>query len=204
MKFATAFILCFVIFCAWNYFEMKRRSREEQRLEDAFWERESEANSVRKKPIEDLEYIQIPEDLPRDLLTDDINVQGIISTIDALQGQRILNLTGHTNTDLKLEYGTANITALSTYDQNYTSLITSFQRWAEILLANGYEAEAVPLLEFIVATNGEIGETYRLLAKHYLNNGEEEKYEELLASIKRIHSINKKHIFESVEKLRES
>ena len=204
MKFATAFILCFVIFCAWNYLEMKRRSRQEQQLEDAFWERESEANSVRRKPIDQLEYIQIPEELPRDLLTDDINVQGLISTIDALKGQRILNLTGRTNTDLKLEYGTANITALSTYDQNYTTLITSFQKWAEILLANGYETKAIPLLEFIVATNGDIGQTYRLLAKHYLKTGEEEKYEDLLSSIKRIHSINKNHIYESVEKLKES
>ena len=72
------------------------------------------------------------------------------------------------------------------------------------MLANGYESKAIPLLEFIVATNGDIGETYRLLAKHYLQTGEEEKYEDLLSSIKRIHSINKNHIYESVEKLKES
>ena len=37
--------------------------------------------------------------------------------------------------DLKLEYGTANINDLSQYDQNYTLLVRTLQKWAEALAA---------------------------------------------------------------------
>ena len=45
--------------------------------------------------------------------------------IEALKEKKILNLSGFTNTDLKLEYGVGNLTELTDYDNNYVTLSRS-------------------------------------------------------------------------------
>ena len=46
-----------------------------------------------------------------DLMTDEL--AECLSELQDLSDAKIVNLTGYTNTDLKLKYGTANITILS-------------------------------------------------------------------------------------------
>ncbi|MCR5279102.1 MAG: hypothetical protein K6E19_06635 [Lachnospiraceae bacterium] len=195
-KFATLAII--FIFFAWCYIEIKLRSRKDDEIENAFWEREERANSVRRKPIDGLDYIKVPSDLPRDLLPDHPEIPEIVRTVDRISKENILNLTGYSNTDLKLEYGTANITALSMYDQNYTALVTTLQKWADILLDNEYEAEAVRIMEFLVSTRVDIGRTYRLLARYYLNNGRSDDFEGLKRTASELKSLSGPHILESL------
>ena len=57
-----------------------------------------------------------------DALPDNERAEEYRSLLTSLSTQPVVNLTGFTNTDLKLEYGTANITCLTEYDQNYTLL----------------------------------------------------------------------------------
>ena len=202
MSWKAIFLLIFAVFCGWSYIECKIRARKEDEAEAAFWERENAANSVRRKPIDHLDYIKLPDNLPVDLLKDNIEMPGILSIIDNLKNSKILNLTGYTNTDLKLEYGAPNITELSKYDQNYTTLVTTFQKWADILLDTGYESEAISLMEFLVSTKADIGKTYRLLAKHYLTNGMNDKYDELLKSAGELKSLNTQYILKSIKELK--
>ena len=190
-----------LIFMAWHKIEVNQKVKREQREEEKFWEREAAANSVRRKPIDALDYIKIPTDLPTELLPEHPDIPGIIATVEGLRGQKILNLTGYSNTDLKLEYGTANITELSAYDDNYTTLVTTLQKWADLLWDAGYEEEAVKIMEFCVDTGADIGRTYRLLAKHYLTTLNEAKYNELLQKAEELRSLNKPHIIESVKEL---
>lgn len=196
------FLAIFAVFCLWTMVESKLSQRREERKEDAFWERENKANSVRRKPIDALDYIHIPDNLPTDLLKDNIEIPEILATIDRLRGKKILNLTGYTNTDLKLKYGAPNITELSAYDQNYTALVTTLQKWADILTDSGYEKEAVDIMEFMVSTSVDIGKTYRLLAKFYLKNSQEEKYNNLLETARNLKSLNGPYILRSIEELK--
>ena len=80
---------------------------------------------------------------------------------------KIVNLTGFTNTDLKLEYGVANITDLIQYDTNYSSLVTALQDCAKALYEAGKYVEAKQVLEFSVQTGSDIRESYRLLIDLY-------------------------------------
>ena len=171
-------------------------------MEESFWERENEANNVRRKPIDHLDYISIPSSLPYDIATDNDNIAACIRTIEGIKEDKVLNLTGYTNTDLKLEYGAPNITDLSRYDQNYTTLVTSMQKWADELITLGYEEEAVRIMEFMVSTKCDIGKTYRLLGKYYLQRNENDKFDNLISTIDEIKSINKEYIKESVLKLK--
>lgn len=196
-KFATLAII--FVFFAWCYIEINLRSKKDDEIEEAFWEREERANSVRRKPIDGLNYIKLPSDLPKDLLPEHPEIPGIIETVERLSKEKILNLTGYTNTDLKLEYGTANITDLSLYDSNYTALVTTLQKWADILLENDHEPEAVKLMEFLISTKVDIGRTYRLLGRYYLNNGCSDDFERLKKTASELKSLSGPHIVESLK-----
>lgn len=201
MYWKIASLVIFAIFGAWTYYESHARAKKMQQKEDAFWERELAADSVRRKPIDGLKYVKIPEDLPVDLMQDEPEMESILATIDGLKKDRILNLTGYSNTDLKMEYGAPNLTELSRYDGNYTTLITTLQKWADLLLDKGHEKEAVSLMEYIVETGGDIGKTYRLLTRHYIDSGEPSKVDALLEKADSMRSINKPYIIASVKDL---
>ena len=90
----------------------------------------------------------------------------------SLSTQKIVNLTGYTNTDLKLSYGTANITCLTEYDQNYTLLVSTLQKWAEALYRGGAKKECRQVLEYAVSIGTDVSHTYFLLADLYDEEGE--------------------------------
>lgn len=181
---------------------VKRNSRMHQKSEETFWERERRSNSVRRKSLEHLNYIQVPlEHLPVDTMKEDEKIAEYLEILRILAAQPIVNLTGYTNTDLKLEYGTANITLLMEYDQNYTLLARTLQQWADVLYAHGYIGEARRIMEYAIQTETDVGNTYYLLAEIYSKGGEENLIAGLIAGAKALHSPHKVTI---VRKLQES
>lgn len=102
----------------------------------------------------------------------------------------MVNLTGFSNTDLKLEYGTANISDLTEYDQNYTVLIRTLQKWADILTEAGYVKESVALLEFAVSTGTDISRTYYMLADYYASRARYSEIDRLREVAKTLRSSN--------------
>lgn len=163
--------------------------------EMSFWEKERKANEVRRKSLDGLDYIQIPLDnLPMQLLADDPKVAECLRIVNELALQPIVNLTGVSNTDLKLEYGTANITVLSEYDQNYTLLAGTLQQWADLLYNKGYAKETRQILEFAISTRTDVCGSYDILADIYVTNGESEKISNLTETAETLNSLNKEVI----------
>ncbi len=166
MKFP--FLATFILFIVLFNVRLRLSSRKEEQKEEKFWDRELRSNSVRKKSLDTLEYVHLPYDLlPFGTADDDENLQAIEDELTALKDLKIVNLTGITNTDLKLEYGTANITALTEYDQNYTTLVIALQKWGDALYTLGRFEDAASVLEFAVKTRTDITATYRLLIDMY-------------------------------------
>ena len=166
MKFP--FLATFILFIVLFNIRIRLVSRKEEQKEEKFWDRELRSNSVRKKSLDTLEYVHLPYDLlPFGTAGEDENLKEIEDELTALKDLKIVNLTGITNTDLKLEYGTANITALTEYDQNYTSLVIALQKWGDALYTLGRFEDAASVLEFAVKTRTDITATYRLLIDMY-------------------------------------
>lgn len=181
---------------------IKRQRRQHEKTENDFWARESKANTVRRKPLDNLEYIKIPFDrLPTQLMAENETVADCLRILETLSSQQIVNLTGYTNTDLKLEYGAANINTLSEYDQNYTLLVRTLQKWADILWDGGCRAEAAAIMEFAMETRTDISFTYYKLAEFYASKGDTHRIEELINTAQSLRSANKNTI---VRTLRES
>ena len=80
-----------------------------------------------------------------------------------------------TYTDLKLTYGAPNLPLLSEYDENFTLLISTLQKWASLLYDAGQTAEAQTVLEFAVSAGSDISGSYKLLASIYRDHQEEQK-----------------------------
>ena len=189
------FLASFITFCLIVTHNIKKQARNGRKQEKSFWARESEANSVRRKPLDGLPYIKIPlESFPTHLLNEDSTVMECIEIIEALTSRKIVNLTGWSNTDLKLEYGTANITELSEYDQNYTLLARTLQKWADILIETGHVKDAVVLMEFAVSTNTDVSRTYYQLADYLAFQGNTERIEQLIHTAEGLRSGNKNAI----------
>lgn len=141
--------------------------------QQSFLEREKEANTAPAQSLKDLDYITIPLDrLPFGVLTGHKEVEHMEYTIRNLakDTRKIVNLTGITNTDLKLTYGAVNIVKLMEYDASYITLIKTLQEWADVLYEEGLYKEVVSLLEFSVSTKCDISETYHMLCDIYKNH----------------------------------
>ena len=200
MKFpilASVIIFCLVINHA------IRRNNRRQKVQDAsFWEREQQANATRRKSLDGLNYITIPlNDLPTGLLLEDETVQGYVETLRGLAETAIVNLTGYTNTDLKLQYGAPNITLLTQYDQNYTVLVSTLQLWADALLKEGLTEDAVKIMEFAVSVETDVSRTYYRLSEYYLSLGRPEELARLKKTVEKLRSSNREQILRCLESL---
>ncbi len=190
-----ASFMIFVVFLVWLQYEIKKHSRYDEKKQKEYWAREREANSTRKKSLDDLVFITIPlKTFPMDTMASDEQVKEFHEAICHLSEEKIVNLTGISNTDLKLKYGVANLPLLTHYDQCYTHLARTLQLWASYLYDNGYENECVTILEFAVETGTDISGTYRLLAGIYVKNGEKEKLDSLKAKTDSLNSAMKQPI----------
>ncbi|MCM1263151.1 MAG: hypothetical protein NC313_10565 [Butyrivibrio sp.] len=193
MKFP--FFASFIVFIVWLSYEIAKHNRIDADVNREFWRKEHRAGKVSKKPLDNLDYITIPyERLPMQALKDDEQVAEYIETVNSLSDSPIVNFTGITNTDLKLQYGTLNIDRLSRYDQNYTILARTLDRWASYLYKKGCISEARDILEFAVSTKTDVSGTYKLLCQIYKEENTPEKIKPLYHVAESVNSIMKNTI----------
>lgn len=194
--FLASFIVFIFVFTLYN----RRNEKIRKNREKEYWERERQSNSVRRKSLDDLEYLSVPFlDFPMETAIEDEIVSSCISELDSLRDEKIVNLTGFTNTDLKLAYGTANITQLSQYDQNYTLLVRMLQKWASRLYELGYHDDALTILEYAVLTRTDISATYYLAASIYHEKGQYDKIRHLLFVAETLQSAMKNTIVRTLK-----
>ena len=181
---ASCFILVIAIAIAGKKGEQSMKDKLEK-----FQERERAANEVRRQPIDDLDYLSIPEEF-FDLPTDDSSRDAAEARriLETLREEKIVNLTGISNTDLKLRYGVANLPDLMNFDQNFTSLVRALQMYAAYLNEAGYYKEAVSVLEYAVKIKSDVSASYRLLGKLYMKEDQSDKIEGLISKARALNS----------------
>lgn len=194
------FLASFIIFLIWLSYQLAKSRRITEKQEKSFWERERLANQTRRKSLDALPYITIPlNTLPMQLCQEDDTVRECSDLVRSLSEQTIVNLTGYSNTDLKLMYGAPNITLLSDYDQNYTLLARTLQKWAALLYKKGFVNETKAILEFAVSTQTDVSGSYKLLASIYKKEGQPEKIASLLETASTLRSAMKPAIVRALQ-----
>ncbi len=193
-----------ILFCIWLAFAISRSRKKTERTERDFWEREALADRTRKKPLDDLDFVEIPYDeLPFSILPDDPGSAAAIADchriLNGFREKKAVNLTGISNTDLKLTYGAPNLELLTQYDENYTLLVRTMQKWADLLLKAGYDEDAVFIMEFCIKTRTDISATYRTLADIYRKEGRDDKIEHLRMTADSLNSIMRQPILRMLD-----
>lgn len=177
------FFICFILFILWFRVKTKQSSKEENKSIEEFLTREQEANFTRKKDISNLEYISVNmEILPFSDTTDEYEIQ-LENNVKKFADKKLLNLSGLTNTDIKLLYGSANLDILSSYDQNYTLLLRDLNKWGAYLFQKERYSDSKTVLEYALYLGSDITETYTTLAKIYLSEDSPEKVQKLIEQI---------------------
>ena len=194
------FLASFLLLCAVVLYSTKRSDRAEEQAERNFWNKERRANSVRKKSLDALNYITIPSAIlnmrPVNMTEE---IRDYLKDLKDLSAMPIVNLTGISNTDLKLAYGTANITALTEYDSHYTNMVTVLQKLAQCLVEQNEKECAVEVLEFAVSTGTDVSKTYYLLASLYLEKGQQTRIRELITKASSLNTLMKTSIVQKLE-----
>lgn len=196
--FATFFIIMIIVI--WYAYERAKASKKARISSEKFWERESLANSTRKKSMDDLTLITIPlEELPMAPAKDE-KLREYQEFITFLAGKDIINLTGISNTDLKLTYGAPNFPYLSQCDQNFTDLVRTLNQWAGYLLELNCPEDARKVLEFAVACRSDVSGTYQMLSSLYVQSKESQKILDLIKTAETLNTLLKDNILASLEK----
>lgn len=160
------------------------------RNQKRFWERESEAGSVRRADISNLEYIRlVPDTLP---LTEaqTAGCDNLVKQLISLSEQRIINLSQYTNTDLKLMYGPANLDLLTEYDNNFTELIKLLNKLGEEMLAVEDTASAARFFEYAISIGSDISSTYVRLGDIYKAANQEVSLDDLIKKAETLSSLS--------------
>jgi len=157
-----------------------------------FLDKESRANNVRKQPLDSLSYINFTDSsvkLPKE--APNTRIESLCETLQSLYFQKIVNLSGISNTDLKLTYGAANLPLLSEYDQNFTTLSRTLYDLAIELISEGMKDEAKSILEYGVSIGTDISGHYLTLANLYVEANDFDKINHLIAAAENMHSLTK-------------
>ena len=120
-------------------------------------------------------------------------------SLQTLSSRKILNLSGISNTDLKLQYGAANLNILSDCDTNFTTLARTLSAYGEQLAALGHWQDAVKVLEFGIDCKTDVSKNYTLLGSLYREHGEPEKLQELTEIVRNSDMLLKDSILKQLE-----
>lgn len=176
------------------------RSNHSANPDQQFLDREAEADRTPRKSVEDLPYIKVdPLSLPLEVPTDRAETIERQNAIKLMSGKKILNLTGRSNTDLKLEYGAPNISFLSSCDNNYTRLVMNLSRLAEDYIKEGHISEARTLLEYGIDIGTDVKKNYTSLAAFYREENARQKIEALKNKASELNSLSKNTILKSLD-----
>lgn len=169
-------------------------------------EREDAANATRRKDISGLPYIKVPLDiLPLDITLNDEKKQSKIADykqkILELSEKPMLNLIGISNTELKEQYGPANLEQLTICDQNYSLYIRTLHLLAECIYDEQPKA-AISIGEYCLSIGTDISGTYDLLGRHYLSTHNQEQFMRLYDYIPVPDSIAGKTIISKLDAMK--
>lgn len=191
MPFLSIFLIISVVVLA---ILLRKNSKNQQQFDEEFWRKEQEANNTRRQDLSKLNYITIPIDkFPPRLHT------SAEQKLHELSTQKIVNLTGITNTELKTTYGVANLELLTEYDENYTVLIATIIAYSKELLEHNDTTTAITLLEYAMSIYADASYIYTTLAKLYTENGNIDKAQDLIPFVEQLPLLSKESTIDKIK-----
>lgn len=188
MPFFASFVIFIIFFSIRNI----KNQRIENQYMEAYFKREYEANQTKKMPLDQLNYLIIPDSLlsaPNPNGHSDI--ARLLDELKALSLLKIVNFTGLTNTDLKLEYGADNLHTLTQYDLNYTKLSRNLNQLGHLYMTEDLIPLAKEFFHYAIDSGSDIRTTYLDLAIIYQQEDNLDAIKNLKESANQLLNMNK-------------
>ncbi|MBP3579223.1 MAG: hypothetical protein J6K15_14020 [Lachnospiraceae bacterium] len=198
------FFIITLLLVVWIHYQKRRTDRISSKNSEAFWEREHQANLTRKKDISNLDFIHVPLNTLPFPETDSEEISDIQRHLINLSAGKIVNFTGMSNTDLKLQYGAPNINLLMEYDKNYLELVRSLYRYGKLLYEQGLADEAATVLNYALSIKTDISANYTLLATIYKEKNDTEGINSVISAAEELTSMTKKALLANLVAIRDS
>lgn len=180
-----------IIIALWVAYEKNKSNKISEKSSKKFWDKETEADLVRRKDITNLPYISIPYDKLPFSDSNDSEIKEVQDNLYQLKEKKIINLTGYSNTDLKLEYGAPNLHLLSEYDHNFTLLTRYLYKWGQLLVKKNQIDDAKTVLTFGIECGTDTSGNYTLLATIYSKENDYPAIEALIQNAQNIKTLMK-------------
>ncbi len=194
-----------VLVAGFIFFFMKFTSSRPDDGTKQFLEKERRANNTLKKPLDDLDFVKVPlDDIPCPDPAPNERCATLIAELKRLSEEKAVNLTGITNTDLKLTYGAPNLPILTEYDQNFTSICKNiFDLGVEYKNA-GMIDEAIATLNCGIKVGTDLGGNYTTLAEIYAEKGLYVEIQRLINCADSIRSLTKNSTISKLQSILDS
>ncbi len=171
----------------------------------SFREKERRADSTLKQPLDNLPFIQVPLDsIPSPEPAVNEKCAALLNELNTLAGKKIVNLTGISNTDLKLTYGAPNLPILTEYDQNFTSLCMNLHELGCEYKLTGHEDEAIATFNAAISVGTDISGTYTTLAEMYAEKGLYVEIQRLINCADNIRSLTRTSTIKKLQNILDS
>ena len=186
---------------------MRKNSIAQAKVSDAFWKKEQESLVVRKKELLPEDYLHPTlsiEDFKDEAYYESIGQKELVRQADYLKSlvtQPMVNFSGVTNTDLRTTYGTAMITTIQAYEENFTAYTTTLYTMAEKVHDTGEVAYAIRLLEEGIKLGTDSRTHYLLLAACYKDLGDTGAMARLIERAKTLDSLTKESLLQDLKAL---
>lgn len=199
------FFISTVLFVSYLAFKRNKQTKNQERTNEAFLERERHANSTRRKDISNLNYLRISLETLPIAEYDDEELYSHEAILQKLCQKNILNLSMYSNTDLKLMYGPANLEELSACDENYHTLSSTLSAYAKRETALSRPDAAIAILEYAMVLHIDNSQIYLLLADLYKQQNTPEKIQNIIDVLSKMEADEFEHSFASrlLPKIRE-
>ena len=180
------FFICFIVFIIWFRVKMRKSNSSVSEENEAFWEREKQANFARTRDISTLNYLTVAEnELPFSTQTasPDEREADLEQQVRETSQRKMLNLSTYSNTDLKEQYGVANLEELSNCDQNFLLFIRALANWGSYLYEKEEYSRARQIMEYSRSIGSDISSVYITLGNIYAREGDMTKIDKLIAEV---------------------
>lgn len=182
----------FTVFGIWFSIRLRKSRNLNQKAESDFWENEAMANSVRKKQLEESDFVTFPFDkLPTEESFEPNPVPESLPILQSLADKKMVNLNGISNTEVKKRFGAANITILTEYDSNYEQFAKNIYLLCQYLYDIDRKEEALMLSEETILTGTDSLSHYKLVIQIYQEQGNVSGLSWLREKAEGLHSITK-------------
>lgn len=174
---AVFITICLVLFFRYKFINDKREEKEQD-----FFDKERSARTT-VGHIYESDYEVIPLSKFSFNLCEDPSIVEMEEKIKVLSTEKLLNLTGVSNTDVKLRFGVNHFDEAVACGEKYDELIGLLVNYAIGLDDHGFSEESANILEYLVKNDCDIKAAWIALGKHYASKSEFDKIKSLIEKV---------------------